>query len=521
MKQDRKNSILYDELAEKYILSTYISGKRLFVEDSGLIPKTEWFFETAHKEIFKSIEALETKGIEVDILSVTKNLRERKKLNQIGGDGYLLTILEDSPIQSRVENALKTLRDFYLRREVMKIAKETTQHALDEAKTISEVFNDFTEKVINTESIRFPTTIIDLQDNLDDVVGKVYEPKEKERIVCDYDNLNKILGGFRRNNLIILASRPGEGKTTLALNIAFQVACSSLLPTVFFSLEMDRFQLLKRLLASEGTTTGTSFDFKKEDPNWDQIHQKSIEAYPINTAGELTLHAIEEAEEDFPEKRTIFNTKELREKERERIATLITHNRFSDVDHKLHVSDKPSMTVSDMKIQCRRLAREKGPLGMVVIDYLQLLRSGQKYFNRYDEITSISRSLKILAKDLNCPVIAISQLSRGIDSRPGTKVPLKSGGDYEIDPRPRLSDLRESGSIEQDADSVVFIYDQYRNRSKKEKENAQKRHSLNKGEWPISLNIEKNRHGRTGKIEMIFTKASQHMREKDWSEERI
>ena len=159
-------------------------------------------------------------------------------------------------------------------------------------------------------------------------------------------------------------------------------------------------------------------------------------------------------------------------------------------------------------------------MGLVVIDYLQLLRSSEKkYGSRVDEITAISRSLKMLAKTLDCPVIAISQLSRGIDMREKGKMP---GTSFDVDPRPRLSDLRDSGSIEQDADSVIFIYDQYRKRklgtdNQSRAQVIEERHGLERGYSPVSLMIEKNRHGRTGKVDMIFLKSAMYMQEFEWS----
>ncbi|MBT02265.1 hypothetical protein CL643_04100 [bacterium] len=522
MSKDSKKSILYDELAEKYILATYISGKRILVEDVGLIPKPEWFFEYSHQEIFKSIEALESEGFEIDLLSLTKKLREEKKLEKIGGESYLLQILEETPIQSRVEHGIKTLRDLYLRRQVANIAKETVQEAHDESKNIADLFNSFEERITNNETIKFPTSISLLRNDLDDFIRSVHNPKEEEEeILCDYSKLNEILGGLRRNNLIILASRPGEGKTTLALNIAFQVAFKSMLPVAFFSLEMDKKQLLTRILASEGTKRGLDPRFKIEFPEIYESEETVRKAYMVHSAGTLTLDAIEQAQKKFKNKQKIFNNAKSIEQEQIRIGTLLSTNRFSDREHQLHISDSPNLTVGDIKIQCKRLAREKGKLGLVVIDYLQLLGSGQKYVNRYDEITSISRSLKILAKDLDCPVIAISQLSRGIDSREKGTITV-SGKSFDVDPRPRLSDLRESGSIEQDADSVIFIYDQYRKRqmgddNMTKSEIIEKRHNLEKGFAPVSLMVEKNRHGRTGKIDMVFLKASQFMQEQEWS----
>jgi len=520
LSKDKKNSILYNELAEKYILATYISGKRLFVEDAGLVPQIEWFFEYSHKEIFKSIETLESGGIEVDLISLTRNLRERKKLEKIGGENYLLQILEDTPIQSRVENALKTLRDLYLRREVSTIAKETVQEALDEGKSIADLFNSFEERVTKTETIRFPTTLQPLREKLQEFIDGVMHPKKQNEILCDHEKLNEMLGGLRRNNLIILASRPGEGKTALALNMGFQVAVRSMLPVAFFSLEMDKTQLLTRILANEGTQQGLDPAFKAEQKDIYASEEKVKLAYSVHSAGVLTLDAIEQARKKFKNKKNIFNTAKLRQDEQVRVGTLLSSNRFSNFDHLLHVTDEPDLTVAEIKIECSRLKREKGALGLVVIDYLQLLRSSEKkYGSRVDEITAISRSLKMLAKTLDCPVIAISQLSRGIDMREKGKMP---GTSFEVDPRPRLSDLRDSGSIEQDADSVIFIYDQYRKRklgteNQSRAQVIEDRHGLERGYTPISLMIEKNRHGRTGKVDMIFLKSAMYMQEFEWS----
>ena len=242
---------------------------------------------------------MESGGIEVDLISLTRNLRERKKLEKIGGENYLLQILEDTPIQSRVENALKTLRDLYLRREVSTIAKETVQEALDEGKSIADLFNNFEERVTKTETVRFPTTLQPLREKLQEFIDGVMHPKKQNEILCDHEKLNEMLGGLRRNNLIILASRPGEGKTALALNMGFQVAVRSMLPVAFFSLEMDKTQLLTRILANEGTQQGLDPAFKAEQKDIYGSEEKVKLAYSVHSAGVLTLDAIEQARSSF------------------------------------------------------------------------------------------------------------------------------------------------------------------------------------------------------------------------------
>lgn len=449
---------LHDKKAEQAVLAAYLTGKTKTIEAGDHFPQEEWFFEPANQQVFQAVQHLYTKGERVDLVTVSKRLREMGALERVGGDDYLAGMTEINPIPSQVHRHLAILREYMVRRRLERAGQEIATMAADEALVLSDVllksdaaFHNAGDEGAGEQAADLRLLVSQQSDRIkaDQAEGQV------PGLLCDFTNLNRILGGFRRNNLIILASRPGQGKTALALNLAFQVGALSEHPAIFFSLEMDREQLVRRLVASEGTSFGQG-----ESP-----------------PQRLETHSLE---------RGTMTAKDWH---------LFMHSRPCELPDAMYVVDSTNLSVLDMRMHARRIQAQHGGVSMVAVDYLQLVTSagwGRRAEKRYEEIGNISRQLKFLAKSLNCPVLALSQLSREIEKRD--------------DKRPLLSDLRESGSIEQDADSVIFIH----NPGAGMRDDHQARAS----EMPVELHLLKNRHGETGIRRFIFDKPAQRFVER-------
>ncbi|MCH7493809.1 replicative DNA helicase [bacterium] len=448
-----KASTLHDPKAERAVLAAYLTGKAATIAAGDHFPQEDWFFEPANQSVFHAVHDLFTVGERVDLVTVSKRLREMGALERVGGDDYLAGITEINPIPSQVHRHLAILREYVVRRQLHAAGQQITAMAADESMLLSDVllksdaaFHGAGDHAPHEQAMKLEELVARQSVAIKENPAKGEVPG----LLCDFTELNRILGGFRRNNLIVLASRPGQGKTALALNLAFQVGALSEFPAIFFSLEMDQEQLVRRLVASEGTSYG-----QNESPPH-RLDTGTLER------GDMTP----------------------------RHWHLFMHSRPMELLDAMYVVDSPNLSVLDMRMHARRMQAKHGGVAMVVVDYLQLVTSagwGRRAEKRYEEIGAISRQLKFLAKDLKCPVLALSQLSREIEKRD--------------DKRPLLSDLRESGSIEQDADAVIFIH----NPSAGLRED----HQAKAEELPVELHLLKNRHGETGIRRFIFDKPAQ------------
>ncbi|OBX24482.1 replicative DNA helicase [Gelidibacter algens] len=356
------------------------------------------FYKDAHKYIFEAIFKLFENSEPVDLLTVSSQLKKDAKLDLVGGDFYLISLTQRVSSSAHIEFHARIILQKFIQRSLIKISNEIIEEAYDETKDVFDLLDhaeaklyEVTQGNIKKSTETAQSLVIQAKKKIEDISNK----EGMSGIPSGFDKLDKLTSGWQESDLIIVAARPGMGKTALTLSMARNIAVTHNIPVAFFSLEMASVQLITRLISSEtGLSSEKLRTGKLEKHEWEQLNVK--------------VKALEKAP--------------------------------------LFIDDTPSLSIFDLRAKARRLASQYG-IKMIIIDYLQLMTAGgsQKGGNREQEISTISRNLKALAKELSLPVIALSQLSRAVETRGGSK-------------RPLLSDLRESGAIEQDADIVSFIY---------------------------------------------------------------
>ena len=356
------------------------------------------FYKDAHKYIFEAIFKLFENSEPVDLLTVSSQLKKDAKLDLVGGDFYLISLTQRVSSSAHIEFHARIILQKYIQRSLIKISSEIIEEAYDETKDVFDLLDNAESKLYEVTQGNVKKSTETAQSLVIQAKKKIEEISNKKGlsgIPTGFDKLDKLTSGWQPSDLIIVAARPGMGKTALTLTMARNIAVDFNQPVAFFSLEMSSVQLITRLISSEtGLSSEKLRTGKLEKHEWEQLNVK--------------VKTLEKAP--------------------------------------LYIDDTPSLSIFDLRAKARRLASQYG-IKMIMIDYLQLMTAGgsQKGGNREQEISTISRNLKALAKELNVPVIALSQLSRAVETRGGSK-------------RPLLSDLRESGAIEQDADIVSFIY---------------------------------------------------------------
>jgi replicative DNA helicase len=396
------------------------------------IIREESFYVEKHKIIWRSIAGLFAKSEPIDLLSLSNKLEGNKELSKIGGKSYLAELAQEVPSSANAEHYARIVHKKYMMRGLIGASQEITKIAYDDSGDLEEMLENAEKKVFEITNISGAGKFVDARD----ILGEAFERYERlhssrdemRGVSTGFDDLDNMLAGLQKSDLIILAARPSMGKTSLALDIARQAALKNSTPVGIFSLEMSSQQLIDRMIAA----------------------QSQVDAWKLRT-GKLS------ADIEF-------------DKIREALNTLSTAP--------IYIDDQPGNNILKMRSVARRLKSEKG-LGLIIVDYLQLMSPTRSMNsdNVVQQVTEISRSLKNLARELDVPVLALSQLSRAVESRGG---------------RPRLSDLRDSGSIEQDADVVMFIH-----RDDKYNENSEKPNIA-------EILIEKHRNGPVGKIELYF-----------------
>ncbi|MBO5734378.1 MAG: replicative DNA helicase [Clostridia bacterium] len=384
------------------------------------------FYIEANKKIFTAMASLFNRNVAVDLVTVSDELNAMSALEAVGGIQYLSYLASTLPTTANIEQHIEIIREKSLRRKLADAAQKIKDQSLDAGANALEVA-DFAGKLIfdtlesKSRDIRhIKDVLIDTHENL----TNIYNSKGKlTGVPTGFSSLDGILNGLQKSDLILLAARPSVGKTSFALNIAANAAIKGNVPVAIFSLEMSGTQLVSRIMSSEMLIdSGHLRSGELEDDDWEKI------ALALNTLGKAPIY----------------------------------------------ISENTSVKVSDIRATCRRLKAEKG-LGLIVIDYLQLMQ-GNRSESRQQEVSDMSRSLKLLAKELNIPILTLSQLSRATEQR-------------KDDNKPKLSDLRESGAIEQDADIVLFLY---RDVSTEEETNI------------VKLNIAKHRSGSLGTIDLVW-----------------
>jgi replicative DNA helicase len=418
--------------AEQAVLGAiFLEPSSLTLASEILIP--EDFYRAAHQKIFNVMLKLNDEGKAVDLITVTEELAATKLLEDTGGVSYLSELAASVPTAANIEYYARIIEEKSLLRRLIRTATDIAQDGYTREDEVETVLSEAEKNILAVAQRKNAGAF----HNIKDVLVRTYDNIESMHasvgeitgIATGFTELDKMTAGFQRNDLIIVGARPSVGKTAFALNISQNVATKTGENVAIFSLEMGAEQLVMRMLCAEG----------------------NIDAQRLRT-GSLT-------DEDWGK---------------------LTMAMGSLSNAGIFIDDTPGVRVNDIRAKCRRLKQEHG-LGMILIDYLQLiLGSGRSGENRQQEVSEISRSLKQLARELQVPIIALSQLSRGVEQRQ--------------DKRPMMSDIRESGSIEQDADIVAFLYrDDYYD---KESENKN----------IIEIIIAKQRNGPTGTVSLAFVK---------------
>ena len=408
----------------------------IIVEEETLVPVAEIldredFYIDAHKVIYDSMIELGNERKPIDMITLTNKLKEKGYLDQVGGVTYLTSITNMIPTTSNVKVYAEIVKKNSTLRKLIKASNDIISMGYEASDSLDDILNVAEKKIFDISQDRMSQDFKPISEVLTSVTAMIEEVYSKGSDITGLDtgfiDLNKKLGGFHKSDLILIAARPGMGKTAFALNLVANAAIRSKSSVAVFSLEMSKEQLVQRLLSSQSNVALNNISKGKiADDEW----KKLTDAMTVLSSSHI------------------------------------------------FIDDTPGIKVSEIRSKCRKLKMEKG-LDMIMIDYLQLMEADGRADNRQQEVSKISRSLKILAKEMNCPVIALSQLSRNTES----------GKDH----MPKLSDLRDSGAIEQDADIVMFIYrDEYYTKMETKKKDL------------AEIIIAKNRHGEISNIELVW-----------------
>ena len=397
---------------------------------------SEMFYSEANAKIFSVIKELHTKNISVDSTTVINELEKRKELNNVGGVEYITEIIDSAGSIYHLNEYIRIIFEKYTLRNLISRSNEIIQEAYDEKESVEEIVESAERSILSVHNDKLGKEIKNLQDILPEVQAEIEELAKKKTgitgVPTGFHDLDKKTRGLSKNQVIIVAGRPGAGKSTFALNIGLNAAILAKKTVAFFSLEMGAEEIVKKMYSSVGRIDGNTIATGKlNNTDWKKFNEAQSELADTN----------------------------------------------------FFIDDTAGITVGEIRRKCRRLKTSDVGLDLIIIDYLQLISSTTKYSgNRVAEVSEISRDLKKLAMELEVPVVALAQLSRGTEQRKGD------------DRKPRLSDLRESGSIEQDADIVLFLYseDYYEN--------------ITNTTSKIELLIAKHRNGETGSIDFVFEK---------------
>src|SRR6185436_558577 len=363
------------------------------------ILRPECFYKEAHQKIFSAIHTLFHKAVPIDILTVTQSLKKSGDLEIIGGPYFITQLTNRIASAANIEYHARIILQKYIQRELIRISSETIRDAYEDTSDVLQMLDNAEKSLFAIAEGNIRRNFLDMPSLISKAIKEIEHASNQVSgvtgVPSGFTELDRVTSGWHKSDLIIIAARPGMGKTAFVLSLARNAAVKFKKPVAFFSLEMSSIQLVNRLISSE--TEITSEKIRKGQlahHEWEQLNAKIV---PITNAP-------------------------------------------------IYIDDTPSLSIFELRAKCRRLVAEK-KIELIIIDYLQLMVAGidTRSGNREQEISAISRSLKSISKELDIPIIALSQLSRAVESRGGIK-------------RPQLSDLRESGAIEQDADMVMFIY---------------------------------------------------------------
>lgn len=416
--------------SEQCVIGSIIMESETIIPVAEILDREDFYMD-AHKVIYESMIELSNERKPIDIVTLSNRLKEKGYLDQVGGINYLTSTTNMIPTTSNVKIYAEIVKKNSILRKLISASNDIISMGYEASDNLDDILNKAEKKIFDISQDRMSEDFKPISEVLTIVTAMIEDVYSKGSDLTGLDtgfiDLNKKLGGFHKSDLILIAARPGMGKTAFALNLVANAAIRSKASVAVFSLEMSKEQLVQRLVSSQSNVALDSISKGKiADDEW----KKLTDAMTVLSSS------------------------------------------------KIYIDDTPGIKVSEIRSKCRKLKLEKG-LDMIMIDYLQLMEADGRAESRQQEVSKISRSLKILAKEMNCPVIALSQLSRNTES----------GKDHT----PKLSDLRDSGAIEQDADIVMFIYrDEYYTKMETKKKDL------------AEIIIAKNRHGELSNIELVW-----------------
>lgn len=418
--------------AEQAVLgSMMIDKEAIYAAMENLVP--EDFYKEAHQIIYSTLQMLEAKGEPVDMIVLTEELRRQNNLDRIGGIGYIATLANTVPTAANIRHYADIVEEKAILRKLIRFTTQIASRCYEDQEETMELLDNAEKMILEIASNRNFDGLVSIKTVLSNTLEKIEHMSNNRGNITGvpsyFADLDRMTSGWQPSDLIILAARPAMGKTTFGLNIAYNAATKGKMPVAVFSLEMSREQLVQRLISAEAMIDQHKLRTGRlQDEEWLRLTKA---AQPLSTA-------------------------------------------------QMYIDDTPAISVLELRAKARRLKAEKG-LALIVIDYLQLMQvNSRKNENRQQEISEISRSLKALARELDVPVLALSQLSRAVEQ--------------SHEKRPQLSHLRESGALEQDSDLVMFIYreDYYNPESEKP--------------GIAEIILAKHRNGPTGSVELGFIK---------------
>lgn len=439
-----------DTEAERSLLGCLMLDKNAIVKVVDFINARD-FYKPVHQQIYQSCQELFEKNEPIDLLSLSSKLKESGKLEEVGGNSYLTELINCVPTASNVLHYAKIVQKKRILRDLIEVGSDVTILGYNEAEDPDVLLDQAEKSIFSIAQKGLSQKFVAIKESLEEAFERIDKLSKHEGgirgVPTGFTNLDNILAGFQKSDLIVLASRPSMGKSAMAMSIASHVAINEKTPVGLFSLEMAKDQLVDRLIAD----------------------QAGIDLWRLRT-GKLSS---EGADNDFAR---------------------IQHALGVLSEAQIYIDDSAICNILQMRAMARRLQAEKG-LGLIIVDYLQLMEPRNANATMVQQMTEISRSLKSLARELNVPVLALSQLSRAVEQR-----------SPQI---PRLSDLRETGAIEQDADVVLFIYREDRYRPDSTRKNI------------ADIIIAKHRNGPVGKVELYFDESRVAFRnlEKQYEEE--
>lgn len=415
--------------AESSCLASILLSKDALVKISGILVADDFYLDK-HKIIYETMLELERKNSPVDLLTLKQKLSDKNLFDTVGGDQALVDLYRSVSTSANAEFYANRIKELSIRRKIINISTEIIEKCHDKSRDTEELIDEVESDIFKVTERRITSDFVSIETVMEETMKDVHILYEAKKPITGtatgFNDLDFLLTGLHESELIIIAARPSMGKTSLALNIANNIALKEKKPVLFFSLEMPATQLGMRLLCIE-----TMIDSQK-----------------VRTGR--------------------FTSDELRKLTQ--VSEMLTKS-------PMFIDDTPNVNVFQLRTKARRMAQQRGKLGVIIVDYLQLI-TGTRGMDRHLQIAEVTRSLKQVARELSVPVIALSQLSRAVESR--------------TDQRPQLSDLRESGAIEQDADIVLFIYREERVHPDTDKKGI------------AEVMIAKQRNGPIGSVDLLF-----------------